>query len=202
MSETIDCRGLACPEPVLRVKAALEAAPAGAVSVRVDDPAARENVRRFAESQGCAVEVRDDGPGWIVTAVPGGACAQAQALAESEAAAAPEPTPTAVLITSDGLGPDPELGKILLRAFLNTLGQASRRPAKLLFLNRGVFLTTEGSEVLEALAELERGGTEILSCGTCLEFLGRKGALRVGKVSNMYDTVETLTGSYRVVSLS
>jgi selenium metabolism protein YedF len=200
MAETIDCRGLACPEPVLRVKAALEAAPAGAVSVRVDDPAARENVRRFAEAQGCAVDVRDDGPGWLVTAVRGGACAQA--LAGLGAAAATEPAATAVLITSDGLGPEPELGKILLRAFLNTLGQASRRPAKLLFLNRGIFLTTEGSEVLDALAELERGGTEILSCGTCLEFLGRKGALRVGKVSNMYDTVETLTGSYRIVSLS
>ncbi|MEW6490084.1 MAG: sulfurtransferase-like selenium metabolism protein YedF [Thermodesulfobacteriota bacterium] len=200
MAETIDCRGLACPEPVLRVKAALGAAPAGAVSVRVDDPAARENVRRFAESQGCAVDVRDDGAGWLVTAVRGGACAEA--LAGPGAAATPEPAATAVLIASDGLGPEPELGKILLRAFLNTLGQASRRPAKLLFLNRGVFLTTEGSEALEALAELERGGTEILSCGTCLEFLGKKGALRVGKVSNMYDTVETLTGSYRVVSLS
>lgn len=109
--------------------------------------------------------------------------------------------PTALLITSDRLGPEPELGHILMRAFLNTLGQASRRPARLLFVNRGVYLTTEGSEALGVLAELERGGTEVLSCGTCLEFLEKKDALQVGRVSNMYDTVETLTGSYRVVTV-
>ncbi len=113
-----------------------------------------------------------------------------------------EGMPTALLITSDRLGPEPELGHLLMRAFLNTLVQASRRPARLLFLNRGVYLTTEGSEALDALAELERRGSEILSCGTCLEFLERKEVLRVGKVSNMYDTVETLTGPYRVVSVA
>lgn len=202
MAETIDCRGLACPEPVLRVKSALEAVPEGVVAVRVDDPAARENVRRFAESQGCTVEVRDEGQGWLLTAAKGFACEGAPEVGAAAQVAGGAALPTAVLLTSDRLGPEPELGQVLVRAFLNTLGQATRRPAKLLFLNRGVYLTTEGSQVLEVLAELERQGTEVLSCGTCLEFFGRKDALRVGKVSNMYDTVETLTGSYRVVSLS
>ena len=41
--------------------------------------------------------------------------------------------------------------------------------------------------------ELEAAGTEVLSCGTCLEFFDRRDALGVGSVSNMYATVETLT---------
>jgi hypothetical protein len=42
----------------------------------------------------------------------------------------------------------------------------------------------------------------VLSCGTCLEFFGKRDGLAVGRVSNMYETVETLTGPYRVVTIS
>ncbi|MDW7711747.1 MAG: sulfurtransferase-like selenium metabolism protein YedF [Deferrisomatales bacterium] len=201
MTETIDCRGLACPEPVLRVKAALEVVPEGAVTVLVDDPVARENVARFAEAQGCTVAVQAEGTGWRLTAVKDPAGGRAPDESPIDPSPDEKRHPTAFLITSDRLGPEPELGHVLMRAFLSTLGQATVRPAKLLFLNRAVYLTTEGSEALDVLAELERQGTEVLSCGTCLEFLGRKDALRVGRVSNMYDTVETLTGPFRVVSL-
>jgi len=200
MAAAIDCRGLSCPEPVLRVKSALEALPEGAVSVLVDNPASRENVKRFAESQGCAVQVQADGGGWRLSVVKGYACG----VPEAQPGAVPgtPALPTALLISSDGIGPAPGLGQILMRAFLNTLGQATARPARVLFLNQGVHLTTEGSEALDVLAELEKNGVEIYSCGTCLEFFGKRDALRVGQVSNMYDTVETLTGPYKIVTLS
>lgn len=193
-TQTIDCRGLACPEPVLRVKEALDASPEGILTVRVDSAASRDNVKRFAESQGGVVQVEDDGGGWRLVIAKGYAC-DAQTPGDVRPA-------TAVLVTSDHIGAEPELGRILMRAFLGALGKAPRLPAKLLFLNRGVHLTTEGSEVLDVLRELHAAGVEVLSCGTCLEFFGRRDSLAVGRVSNMYETVETVTGPYPVVTIS
>ncbi|MHB8765654.1 MAG: sulfurtransferase-like selenium metabolism protein YedF, partial [Deferrisomatales bacterium] len=134
------------------------------------------------------------------TAVRGGA---ARGGAPGPAAApGASAMPSAMLVTSDRLGPDPELGAILIKAFLATLVQATDLPAKVLFLNRGVHLTTRGSPVLDVVADLEKAGVQVLSCGTCLEFFGKRDQLAVGRVSNMYDTVETLTGAFRVVTIS
>ena len=197
----VDCRGLACPEPVLRTKQALEGVQEGVITVLVDNPASRENVRRFAESQGGTVSVTDaGGGGWQVTIAKGYSCAvPGQAGSAVSAAAA---LGTVLMVTSERIGPEPELGAILMRAFLSTLPKAGEKPAKALFLNRGVHLTTEGSDVLDVLKELEQDGTEVLSCGTCLEFFGKRDCLRVGRVSNMYETVETLFGPHRVVTIS
>ena len=51
MSEVLDCRGLACPEPVLRTRALVEKKP-GAVEVLVDNAPASENVSRFLAKSG------------------------------------------------------------------------------------------------------------------------------------------------------
>jgi selenium metabolism protein YedF len=108
-----------------------------------------------------------------------------------------------VCITSDlfGVG-DKELGKILMKSFLNTLWGHEPRPAKLLFHNRGVMLTTEGSDVLETLELLEKEGVEILSCGTCLAFYGIKDKLRVGRITTMPETVDILLTAGTVINIS
>ena len=57
----VDCRGLLCPEPVLRVRRELEKMPAGGVlQVMADSPAARDNVARLAKSLGWAVSVGEE----------------------------------------------------------------------------------------------------------------------------------------------
>jgi selenium metabolism protein YedF len=107
-----------------------------------------------------------------------------------------------VLITSDCFGTgDRQLGGILMKAFLNTLWDASPKPRKIMFINDGVRLTVEGSEVLEALDLLEKDGVEIFSCGTCLEFYGLTDRLRVGQVTNMYDTVDSLLASDKIIKI-
>jgi TusA-related sulfurtransferase len=60
MSE-VDARGLPCPQPVIKTKKALEEIESGQVTVLVDSAESRENVRRFAQSQGCQVAVREEG---------------------------------------------------------------------------------------------------------------------------------------------
>ncbi|MDY6863071.1 MAG: sulfurtransferase-like selenium metabolism protein YedF, partial [Thermodesulfobacteriota bacterium] len=62
-------------------------------------------------------------------------------------------------------------GEMLMGGFLNTLIDSDPKPEKVIFINYGVMLTTEGSEVIETLALLEERGVKILSCDTCLDFL-------------------------------
>jgi selenium metabolism protein YedF len=193
----IDCTGLACPEPVLKTKELLDAMKEGVATVFVDNVAARENVSRFARSQGCEVTVSPlGGDKWevsIVKGCPPEACAPGSF---------PEEPPVAVLFLSDRMGSIPELGQILMRAFVATLPKATVAPRKLLFMNAGVNLTCEGSPVLEDLTVLSQNGVEILSCGTCLDFLGKKDQLKIGIVGNMFDSVETLTAGHRVVTIT
>ena len=65
--ETIDARGLSCPEPVVMMRQALFEKPTSA-QIIVDAVAARENVTRFARSQGYEVSVTEDAGEWTLTA--------------------------------------------------------------------------------------------------------------------------------------
>jgi len=87
-----------------------------------------------------------------------------------------------------------------MKSFLYTLTQMENIK-QMIFMNSGVSLTTEGSEVLELLKAMEEKGVEILSCGTCLDYYGLKEKLAVGKVTNMYAIVEAITTASRSVTL-
>ena len=192
---TIDCRGMACPTPVITVKKALEQMEE--LLVLLDDGAPRENVTRFARNRGCQVSERQDaGGGWMLTITAGKEGAKA-------AVAVPHMSGERVLlITSNRLGDGPEeLGMLLLKNFVHTLLETADLPSRMFFLNTGVFLTTEGSEVLEALEKLAGMGVEILSCGLCLDFFGRKDQLRVGATTNMLTTAEGLLAAAQVIKL-
>ena len=93
----------------------------------------------------------------------------------------------------------PDLGAKLMGAFLKTLLQSGRLPALIVCLNSAVFLTTEGSPVLETMQELERAGSKVLSCGTCLDYYGRVDQLAVGAPTNMKDTVDAMLDFSRVL---
>lgn len=56
--KTVDARGLSCPEPVIMTRNAM-ASKEPAYQVLVDNPAAKENVTRFAEHQGYTVTVTE-----------------------------------------------------------------------------------------------------------------------------------------------
>ncbi len=62
MKVTVDARGMSCPVPVIRTKAALDANDWDEVEVLLDEEVAKENVTRLAGSFGCMVEtVEADG---------------------------------------------------------------------------------------------------------------------------------------------
>ena len=87
-----------------------------------------------------------------------------------------------------------------MRAFLSMLFESEKLPARIICMNSGVFLTTEGSPVLDLLAKFEAAGCEILSCGTCLDYFGRSEALRIGEPTNMRDTVASMLDFGKVLT--
>ena len=191
----VDARGYPCPKPVLMTKEALEGIKEGIVEVLVDNVASKENVKRFAEKMGCSVEVKEEGDSYRLIITKGFSCELPVDTSSKDV------ENKVIVFLSDSMGEDKKLGAILLRAFISTLKEATKKPKKLLFINRGVFLTTEGSPVLDTLKELENMGVEIFSCGTCLDYFGLKDKIAVGKITNMYDTVEDLLGADSVVRI-
>lgn len=192
MVEEIDVRGLGCPIPVVRTKKTLEDMEEGELTVLIERPDGCENVKRFAESQGYKVAVEEKDNLFYIH------------IHKEKKAQSPLPKQSrdVVFITTDRLGTgDQQLGEILMKAFLNTLWDAEPKPAKILFLNDAVRLTTEGSEVLDSLKLLGEAGVEIFSCGTCLEYYQLKDKLKVGQITNMYDTVDSLLSAGKVIKI-
>lgn len=188
---TIDGRNMPCPEPVVRTKKALEEMTGGQLTVLVNSPEGCQNVQRFAQSQGCDVKVIEKEG---VFTIEINKIRQAE---EKDRASV-----DVMLITGDQFGSGDEiLGSLLMTTFINTLADATPKPARMLFINRGVMLTAEGSRVLDTLQQLEKEGVQILSCGTCLNHYQIKEKLRVGQVTNMYDTVNSLLTAGKVVRI-
>jgi len=67
--ETVDARGLSCPEPVLLSKAAIERIGRGTVDVLVDTVTSRENVARMARTLSCMVEEKEADDGSYVLSI-------------------------------------------------------------------------------------------------------------------------------------
>lgn len=191
----IDCRGLACPQPVVTTKQALDQLKEGEMIVIVDNASSCNNVEQFVQSQGCPVEIKQEGQDFYLRI-------QKTSSEDREKVTQPneEIKRVVVYINSHVLGGgDEALGAILMRAFLKTLLDVSTKPHRLILINSGVRLASEGSEVLESLKKLSEEGIEILACGTCLDFYGLKEKLRVGTVSNMYDIAQSLLEADRLI---
>ena len=183
--KTIDCRNMACPLPVVTVKRALEESPGEALTVLLDDGAPRENVTRFALNRGLSVDEAELDGGYAI--LISGAAGETLAIKRQKGGE------TVMLIASDRLGDGPEeLGRLLMKNFINTLVEVAEAPDRILFVNTGVLMATEGSEVLEALEKLGNRGIEIASCGVCLDFFSCKDKLRAGTVTNMFTIVESM----------
>lgn len=215
MTETVDARGLACPQPVILTRRAMRGSTE--VVTIVDNETSLRNVTRMAEKQGYRVEAqeREDGtylhlvrqesaPAAGASAVGhGGPEALLPRPGELLGRAIPAEGPLVLLVASEflGRGEHDELGSVLMRAFFHSLGESDRLPDSIYFLNSGVKLVLEGSPVLEDLRALRGKGTEVYACGTCLDYYGAKDRVRVGEVTNMYSIAEALLSAGRVVNL-
>ena len=107
----------------------------------------------------------------------------------------------AVYINSDTMGKgDDTLGANLMGVYLDTLSNFANEISHIILVNSGVKLACKGSTVIEQLQNLAGTGVDILSCGTCLNFFEIKDQLEAGSVSNMFDIIEAMKNSGKVLS--
>ena len=202
MEKIIDCRGQACPLPVVNAKKAAEELNAGDVLVvQVDNEIAVQNLKRFAEHKGFGVqaEKKSDNEYAVTMNISGVAAEEAN---EEEVACVMDSRRKGMLVVLSGnvMGTgDAKLGTSLMKAFVFALTKQDQLPDTILCYNTGAYLTCEGADTLEDLKLLESEGVTILTCGTCLDFYGLKEKLAVGGVTNMYDIVERMEKAAQII---
>ena len=203
MSELVDAKGLACPEPVILTKKALDAH--DEVTVLVDNATALENVKRLASVSGCAVDVTEGSGGIFRIDIRKGqgsrsACDASPEWTHPPGAPHALPGPTILVIASGVMGHgNEELGALLMKAFIHTAIDLEHRPDMMIFYNTGVKLAASDSGVVDDLKALEAKGVRILVCGTCVNFFELGGKIGAGIVSNMYDIAGALSTAGRIV---
>jgi selenium metabolism protein YedF len=197
--ETIDCRGLACPAPVLKTKELIDKESPNEITIMVDNEAARQNVSRFLEFQGFSVSAAKDGESYKITAERAEgtgcqSCCRETPVKESQK--------IMVMVTTDCLGRgDDKLGAKLMAGFLKTLKEMGDDLWRVVLLNNGVKMATEGSDVLSPLKDLRADGVAILVCGTCLTHFNLIDKLQVGEITNMLDIVTAMQVADKVINI-
>jgi len=107
-----------------------------------------------------------------------------------------------LMIKSSAVGDsEPDLGEKLMKSMLSMYLESDRLPAKIIFMNSGIYLTTKNSPVKDILKQFEETGVELLSCGTCLDYYDRKDKLIFGSVTNMKDSVRAILDFKKVVTI-
>ena len=202
MVKIIDCKGMACPLPVVNAKKAAEELRAGdMLTILVDNEIAVQNLSRFAEHKGFGVsaEKKADKEYAVIMQIAGSAAEPAR---EEEDTCVMDSRRKGMLVVLSanvmGTG-DPKLGTSLMKAFVFALTKQDQLPDTILCYNTGAYLSCEGADTLEDLKLLESEGVTILTCGTCLDFYGLKEKLAVGGVTNMYDIVERMENAARII---
>ncbi len=200
-SISLDCRGLACPGPVLRCKDAIDSGSPSVITATVDNEAAKENVKRFLATKGYAVSTTPAEGGFVLTGTRHGA----------PASPTPAPRPVATesareqivaFLTSDVIGRgDDVLGAKLMVNFLATLPELGEHLWRIVMVNGAVKLAVTGSPALERLKAFEAAGVTILVCGTCLDFFGILDKKEVGQTTNMLDVVTSLQLATKVLQV-
>jgi selenium metabolism protein YedF len=201
MKPQIDSRGLACPQPVINTKKALENNES--VIAIVDNNSAVENIRRMAKSMGCSLSEEIKGDGIYLTIEkklsPNAAAGKNEPdIANSQ----PARGASLLVISQDVIGKgDDDLGRILIRSFFHILSETPPVPEAIVFLNSGVKLVAQGSEVSDDLKSLEKKGVKILACGTCLDYYKLKDKILAGSISNMYEIKDLMLSGRSVVNI-
>jgi selenium metabolism protein YedF len=196
----LDCRGQACPHPVLKTKEVVDQGDVLQLTVLVDNDAARENVSRFLERSGYEVQAAARGGDFVVTGTkkPGRVGMSKEDTWEETAH-----YKILVLVGTDRLGTgDDDLGKKLIASLLGTLKEMGRDLWCLVLLNAGVKLAVAGSDVLGSIQALAQEGVMVLVCGTCLNHFQVLEQKQVGETTNMLDIVTHMQLADKVISFT
>ena len=113
----IDARGLGCPKPVMMAEEALSKISEGTMEILVDNEASANNLVRFSKKNGFYSEMLREDNLWRVKIAKGYVC-------EVPSAEGPSPQTEKdllIIVGSDTMGKEEELGKILMKGVFETM---------------------------------------------------------------------------------
>jgi selenium metabolism protein YedF len=194
----IDARGKDCPIPVMMTEEALSKINEGIIEVLADNEESALNVSGYAAQHGMFAETTREGKDWKVKVVKGYTCKTGSESGVRSAELIKKKT-LLLIIGTDSLGKDEDLGRKLVKGFFDTMKVHQQLPHTLFFLNAGVKLSTVNEETVPVLKELADLGVEIYSCGTCLKHYTLESELKVGKRGTTNQIVEGMQDFDKVV---
>ncbi|RVU55499.1 sulfurtransferase-like selenium metabolism protein YedF [Anaerosphaera multitolerans] len=190
----IDARGLACPRPVILSKKAIRDENLTELLVKVDNEIATQNLSKMGTQLGFTAKVEKESEGNYEVTLSKRDESLCEIMFEGDK------SEYIVAISSDEMGRGDEVfSKTLLEGFIYALREQDILPKYVVLYNLGVKLTTINKSTVEDLKYLEEQGTEVVSCGLCLDNYNLKEELKVGSITNMYRICELLR-LYKVVS--
>lgn len=225
---TIDCRGLACPEPVLKSRELIETQNPDVFAVTVDNQPAVENITRYASNNGYTVVRVENGTDNSFTLT----VQRSQEKAEGEKAEIPSFEKTHFFKDTEIFNKNPmflkdgenyadylaysQKGKTVLFLSTDKLGHGDDELGtklmenflatltemnlwQIIMVNGGVKLATSEGKNLESLKKLAEQGVKINVCGTCLNYFGLLEQKKIGETTNMLDIVTTLDLADKVI---
>lgn len=192
----INALGKPCPIPVIEAKKAIRELTevGGTLEIIVDNEASVKNVQKMAVGLGLKTnmnQLRSDQFAVMID-VP-------KEWEKTDINAENNQLVIAFGQKTMGAG-DPELGEILLKSYIYSLTELDTPPEHLLFFNSGAFLTNQASTVLKDLQVLVEKGTQISTCGACLDFYQIKETLAIGEITNMYGITEVMAQAKKVIN--
>jgi len=199
----LDVKGKKCPMPLIETKKALkEINTDETLRILLDNETSVKNVSHYLEDNGISMDKSQRGDNWEIIVNKGEADLE-NTIPEAYCATPAEKDDSYVVVfTKDRIGEgSEELGEALVGAMLNSLLELDTPPKKLIFMNSGINIVLTGSIVLHSLKDLEAKGVEILVCGTCLDYFDKMEDLEVGRISNMYEIMESMTGVGKVINI-
>ncbi len=101
-----------------------------------------------------------------------------------------------LVLNSDSMGSDEEIGSKLMNACFHTLPDLDVIPKTIILYNSAVKLF-ENENIRNDMSNLLNLGVDIVSCKTCIEHFNI--STQVGSISNMYTILETITNSKKVM---
>ena len=195
----IDARGLKCPIPVIMAKKELDANVQD-VEILVDGQTQVDNLARLGDSIGRPITAEPYDGVMLVKFSNGDT--KKEEVAEMNNCVTD--SSYAVFYNKNSIGSNEgELGFNLAKMSIFTLSESEKIPAYVLFMNEGVKLVAGEVEpqIVDNLNTLISKGTQVLVCGTCLNFYNIKDDLKVGTVSNMYDILGAMQNVGKVITL-
>lgn len=188
----IDCRNLACPEPVIRTKNALQSLQSGDdLEILINSTAPKENISRFLKSQNLDFSIEQNGSEIKISTTKTDANLELTNFNDFVCEITPKVKKTLYLNDERAGGGD--VGVALMSKFIAAFLQTDERPEYIICVNNAVKMTANRAHVsFSALKQLEGLGVKILSCGSCLEAYKLVSDLAVGEITNAYEIAQIL----------